>query len=293
MSPPVSGSDLTKGGILGRMFPLVMAVLNVTPDSFSDGGRFLSLSDALDRAGEMISEGADIIDVGGESTRPGAAETSIDVELERVIPVIEALAGRVRLSIDTRHEPVARAAVAAGADMINDVSASLWTVAADTHTSWVAMHMVGTPADMQNSPEYVDVVGEVRDFLVERGTVARAAGVADVWIDPGIGFGKTLEHNLSLLGAIDELAATGFPVVIGTSRKAMLGQLTARSDRRVGFGTGDAVAPVDDRHASSISTATWAMTQGAAMVRVHDVRAHVHAASVVAGQVISRADQAA
>jgi dihydropteroate synthase len=275
------------------MFPLVMAVLNVTPDSFSDGGRFLSLSDALDRADEMIAEGADIIDVGGESTRPGAAATSIDVELERVIPVIDALAGRIRLSIDTRHEPVARAAAAAGADMINDVSASLWTVAADTQTSWVAMHMAGTPTDMQDSPEYVDVVGEVRDFLVERATVARGAGVADVWIDPGIGFGKTLEHNLSLLGAIDELAATGFPVVVGTSRKAMLGQLTARSDRRVGFGAGGAVASVDDRYAASICTATWAMTQGASMVRVHDVRAHVHSVSVVAGQIITRADQAA
>jgi dihydropteroate synthase len=284
---------LTEGGILGRMIPLVMAVLNVTPDSFSDGGRHLSLADALDRAEEMITEGADIIDVGGESTRPGAAATPIDVELARVIPVIEALAGRVRLSVDTRHEPVARAAVAAGADMINDVSASLWTVAADTRTSWIAMHMVGTPVDMQSSPEYVDVVGEVRDFLVERATVARAEGVAEVWIDPGIGFGKTLEHNLSLLGALDELAATGFPVVVGTSRKAMLGQLTARSDARVGFGDGGAIASIDDRFAASACTATWAMTQGAAMVRVHDVRAHVHAARVVAGQIIARSDQAA
>jgi dihydropteroate synthase len=284
---------LTEGGILGRMIPLVMAVLNVTPDSFSDGGRHLSLADALDRAEEMITEGADIIDVGGESTRPGAAATPIDVELARVIPVIEALAGRVRLSVDTRHEPVARAAVAAGADMINDVSASLWTVAADTRTSRIAMHMVGTPVDMQSSPEYVDVVGEVRDFLVERATVARAEGVAEVWIDPGIGFGKTLEHNLSLLGALDELAATGFPVVVGTSRKAMLGQLTARSDARVGFGDGGAIASIDDRFAASVCTATWAMTQGAAMVRVHDVRAHVHAARVVAGQIIARSDQAA
>ena len=284
---------MTEGGILGRMFPLVMAVLNVTPDSFSDGGRYLSPADALDRAQEMIAEGADIIDVGGESTRPGAVATPIDVELERVVPVIEALAGRVRLSIDTRHEPVARAAVAAGADMINDVSASLWSVAADTGASWIAMHMVGTPADMQNWAEYLDVVREVRDFLVERAAVARAAGVADVWIDPGIGFGKTLEHNLSLLGAIDELVATGFPVVVGTSRKAMLGQLTARSDARVGFGDGAATASIDDRFAASMSTATWAMTQGAAMVRVHDVRAHVHAARVVAGQITARSDQAA
>jgi len=275
------------------MIPLVMGVLNVTPDSFSDGGRFASFDDAVARGIEMVAEGADIVDIGGESTRPGARPTTVDVELRRVLPVIEALAGRVRISVDTRHVDVARAAVAAGASMINDISASLWPVAAETGAAWIAMHMAGTPADMQRDPSYDDVVGEVRAFLVERAATATGNGVSEVWIDPGFGFGKSVEHNVALLGSIDELVATGFPVVVGTSRKSTLGVLTARSDARAGYGTPGGIAPVPDRFAASIATATWAMTQGVKMVRVHDVRAHVHAARVVAGHITPASGRAA
>ena len=217
----------------------------------------------------MAAAGADIVDVGGESTRPGSAPVGEAEELSRVVPVIEALAAEsVRVSIDTRKAGVAERAVAAGASLVNDVSASLWEVAAEAGAGWVAMHMRGEPRTMQHDPTYDDVVGEVEAFLVERANSARDAGVGDVWIDPGIGFGKTVEHNLSLLRHLDRLVATGFPVVVGTSRKSFLGKLT-----------GD--APVDDRVEASVATATWAMVQGAAMVRVHDVVETAQAAKVV------------
>jgi dihydropteroate synthase len=256
-----------------------MGVINVTPDSFSDGGQFLDHEAAIARGHELIAEGADLIDVGGESTRPGADPVPVDEELHRVLTVVEALAPHVRVSIDTRKAEVAEAAIAAGATLVNDVSASLHEVAAGAGVGFVAMHMLGDPRTMQRDPQYGDVVAEVRAFLVERADAARAAGVEEVWIDPGIGFGKTTAHNLSLLQHLDVLVATGYPVVIGTSRKRFLGALLAEVDHRETAGP----VPVDDRLEGSVATAVWAMVQGVLMVRVHDVRATVHAAKVVGG----------
>ena len=248
---------------------LVMGVVNVTPDSFSDGGRWLDADAAIAHGMELFAEGADVVDVGGESTRPGAEPVPEDEELRRVLPVVEALSGRGRVSIDTRHAPVADAAVRAGATIVNDVSASaaLWAVAAEHGVAYAAMHMQGTPQTMQADPRYDDVVVEVRDFLVERATSARRAGVAEVWIDPGIGFGKTADHNLSLLKHLGVLVETGFPVVVGTSRKKFL-------QRIIGAGP-------DDVLEGSVATAVVAMAAGAGMVRVHDVKATVQAARVV------------
>ncbi len=259
-----------------------MGVVNVTPDSFSDGGRFLAVERAVAHGRRLAAEGAAVVDVGGESTRPGAAPVDAAEERRRVLPVIEALAPDVRVSVDTTKAEVAEAAVAAGATLINDVSAALATVAAGLGVGWVAMHRQGDPRTMQDDPRYDDVVTEVREQLVAWAEDARAAGVGEVWIDPGIGFGKTLAHNLALLAHLDELVATGFPVAVGTSRKSSLGVLLARSDGV------DHVDP-DDRLEASIATATWAMAQGVGMVRVHDVRATVHAAAVVAGQIESAA----
>lgn len=259
------------------MRPLVLGILNVTPDSFSDGGQHNSRGAALDRAREMLDEGADIIDVGGESTRPGAAEVTIDEETARVVPIISALSSTCRVSIDTRKPEVARAAVEAGATIINDVSASLWRVAADTGAGWIAMHMQGEPGSMQSRPVYADVVGEVRDFLVERANLAKAAGVADVWIDPGFGFGKTLDHNMALLANLDQFVRTGVPVAVGLSRKSMFGTLLGRSDGN------DEPALADDRVEGSVGAATFAMMLGASMIRVHDVKATAQAVSVVSG----------
>ena len=242
-----------------------MGVLNVTPDSFSDGGRWLDAGAAIAHGLDMVREGADVIDVGGESTRPGAGPVDVDEELRRVLPVVEALAAHVRVSIDTRKAEVAEAAVAAGATLVNDVSASLGEVAAAAGAGWVAMHMQGEPRTMQDEPTYDDVVAEVRAFLVER--AGSAAG--EVWIDPGIGFGKTVAHNLSLLRHLDELVATGYPVLVGTSRKGFLGALTGG-------------APAGDRLEASVATAAWAMAHGAAMVRVHDVAPTVAAAELLA-----------
>jgi dihydropteroate synthase len=255
--------------------PMVMGILNVTPDSFSDGGDWFDTDRAIERGRRMVAEGADVIDVGGESTRPGASSVPAAEELRRVIPVIEALAGEVRVSVDTTKEAVAEAAVAAGATLVNDVSASLWEAAAHLGVGWVAMHRVGTPATMQRDPRYDDVVGEVSTLLVGRAEQARAAGVDEVWIDPGIGFGKTVDHNLALLGALDRLVATGYPVMVGTSRKAFLGVVAPAAD--------GAPSPVDERLPASLATATWAMDQGVAMVRVHDVSATVQAATLVGG----------
>lgn len=250
------------------MSPLVMGVLNVTPDSFSDGGRFFDPETAIARGLAMARAGADVVDVGGESSRPGAHPVEESEECRRVVPVIEALAQHVRVSVDTTKAAVAEAAVAAGATLINDVSASLWETAAATGAGWVAMHRQGTPSTMQVNPRYDDVVSEVTAFLVDRAATAAAAGVEEVWIDPGIGFGKLVEHNLALLGALPALVATGWPVLVGTSRKAFLGVVT-----------GD--APVEHRGEASLATATYSMAVGAAMVRVHDVAATVHAARLV------------
>jgi dihydropteroate synthase len=238
-----------------------MGVLNVTPDSFSDGGRWLDAGAAVAHGLQMVAEGADVIDVGGESTRPGAQPVDTDEELRRVLPVIAALAPHTRVSIDTRKAEVAKEALDAGATLLNDVSATLAPIARQAGAGWVAMHMRGDPRTMQQDPTYDDVVREVTDFLVDR---AEHAALDEVWIDPGIGFGKTMEHNLSLLAHLDQLVATGYPVVVGTSRKSFLGRLT-----------GD--APPHDRVEASVATAAWALAQGAAMVRVHDVAPTVSA----------------
>ncbi len=256
--------------------PLVMGVLNVTPDSFSDGGRYFDHEAAITHGRRLVDEGADLVDVGGESTRPGADPVPEDEEARRVVPVIEALAREIRISVDTTKPGVAHAAIDAGATLINDVSATLWSVAAERGVGWVAMHMRGEPRTMQNDPTYTDAVEEVRSFLVERAEAAGAAGVEEVWIDPGIGFGKTLDHNLSLLRHLPRLVESGYPVVVGTSRKSMLGRILAASD-----GVGDVRS--DDRLEGSLATATWAMASGVGMVRVHDVKATVQAARLVAG----------
>jgi dihydropteroate synthase len=259
-----------------------MGVLNVTPDSFSDGGLFDTYERAVAHGVALAAAGADVIDVGGESSRPGAQPVPADVELARVVPVLEALAahpaiveGGVRLSVDTLKPEVATAAVAAGATLINDISASLYDVAATTGAGWVAMHMLGEPRTMQDDPRYADVVTEVRDFLLDRADRARAAGVGEIWVDPGIGFGKTIGHNLSLLRHLGELvdaaAASGCAgLAVGTSRKRFLGVLADP-----GAGT---PVPMEDRLAGSLATAATALVAGAGMVRVHDVAATVQLA---------------
>jgi dihydropteroate synthase len=253
-----------------------MGILNVTPDSFFDGGWYLDHEAAIARGRAMAAEGADIIDVGGESTRPGAEPVDEAEELRRVIPVVEALAAEVPVSIDTTKGTVAEAAVAAGAFMVNDVSASLAPVVAGTGAAFVVMHRKGTPADMQLDPTYADVVGEVAGFLESRAVEAVELGIEDVWIDPGIGFGKTARHNLELLAGLPDLVALGYPVLVGTSRKSFLGKVAA------GTVSGDGPpAPVADRLEGSIASAVWAMAKGAAAVRVHDVSATVQAARIV------------
>ncbi len=253
-----------------------MGILNVTPDSFSDGGRFLDPGAALAQAARMAADGATIIDVGGESTRPGAHPTHPSVELDRVVGVVSRLAADgLAVSIDTRHAMVAKACVDAGAVMVNDVSASddVMAVAGAAGVAYVAMHMQGDPTTMQVAPVYDDVVAEVTAFLLERADAARAAGCTTVWIDPGLGFGKALHHNLALLGALPELVARGERVLVGASRKGFVGTLTAV----------DGVVPgADDRLEGSVAIATWAISSGVHAVRVHDVLETAHAARLVA-----------
>jgi dihydropteroate synthase len=263
-----------------------MGVLNVTPDSFSDGGLYETYEPAVAHGLEMMAEGADVIDVGGESSRPGAEPVPVEVELGRVVPVVEALAqaagdvdsgGRtVRISVDTVKREVAEAALAVGATLLNDISASLWEVAAAAGAGWVAMHMQGEPRTMQADPRYEDVVAEVHGFVLERARHALAAGVAEVWVDPGIGFGKTPAHNLTLLHHLGELVdaadrAGCAGVMVGTSRKRFLGLLAA------GEGATEP-APMGDRVEGSLGTAAAALVAGARMVRVHDVSATVQMA---------------
>jgi dihydropteroate synthase len=265
-----------------------MGVLNVTPDSFYDGGRHDTYERAVARGREMMAEGADVIDVGGESSRPGAEPVPLEVELARVVPVVEALAGEtgrvergVRLSVDTVKPDVARAALRAGASLLNDISASLWEEAAAAGAGWVAMHMQGSPRTMQADPRYGDVVAEVREFLLGRARTALESGVREVWVDPGIGFGKTVAHNLALLHHLSSFAeaaaAAGCAgVLVGTSRKSFLGVLAAGGTGRTG-GARQA-APAEDREEGSLATAAAAMVAGAGMVRVHDVSATVQVA---------------
>jgi dihydropteroate synthase len=254
---------------------MVMGVLNVTPDSFFDGGRYDTTERAVAHGLALVAAGADIVDVGGESSRPGAAGISVEEELARVIPVIAALADSVRISVDTVKPAVAVAAIEAGATLLNDISASLWEVAAGSPVGWLAMHMQGSPRTMQAAPRYTDVVTEVHEFVLERARVAMAAGVAEVWVDPGIGFGKTVEHNLSLLHHLPELVSAASAigcagVAVGTSRKRFLGVLAAPGQ--------DEPAGSEERAEGSLATAVVAMTAGATLVRVHDVAATVQAA---------------
>jgi len=256
--------------------PVVMGVLNVTPDSFSDGGRFAELPAALAQAERLAGEGAAIIDVGGESTRPGAAPVGVDEELRRVIPVIERLVERLALpvSVDTCKPEVMRAAIAAGASMINDVTAlrapGAIEAVAESDVAVCMMHMRGEPRTMQNEPRYTDVLVEVRDFLRGRVACCIEAGisVSRLVIDPGFGFGKTLEHNLELLRRLPELAADGHPVLAGLSRKSMIGKLTGRAD--------------GEHLGGSLALATLAMLAGAKIVRAHDVAPTVDAIRIIA-----------
>jgi dihydropteroate synthase len=253
-----------------------MGVLNVTPDSFSDGGRFAGLDEALRHARRMIEEGATIIDVGGESTRPGAAPASLDEELERVLPPIEALRreSAIFISVDTSKPEVMRAACDAGADIINDVRAltepDAMTVASNSRAGICLMHMRGEPRTMQLAPRYDDVLAEIGGYLSERVAACRAAGIdrARVVVDPGFGFGKRLADNLALLNHLDRLKKLGQPIAVGLSRKSMLAKLTGRD--------------VGERTAGSVALAAIAVLNGARIVRAHDVAATIDAVRVAA-----------
>jgi dihydropteroate synthase len=255
--------------------PVVMGVVNVTPDSFSDGGAWLDPWAAIGHGHELVAQGAAILDVGGESTRPGAAPVDEAEELRRVLPVIAGLAGAgARLSIDTSKAAVAAAALDAGATIVNDVTAlrgdpAMAALVADRGCDVCLMHMLGEPRTMQRDPRYDDVVDDVRAFLLARLEHAVAHGIDErrVWLDPGIGFGKTIDHNLELLSRLDEIVALGRPVVVGTSRKSFLGKITGRD--------------AGDRIAATIATNVLALARGARVFRVHDV-AESHDALAVA-----------
>lgn len=268
--------------------PNVMGIVNATPDSFSDGGRFLAPAAALEHARRLIADGADLLDVGAESTRPGAEPVTAEIEIERLAPLITALRQEtdIPISVDTMKPEVARAAMAAGATIWNDVTAlrhspDSLSAAADLGCDVVLMHMQGQPRTMQSEAVYEDVVGEVTTFLAERAAAALAAGVARerIWLDPGIGFGKhPTQHNLPLLAQLDRIVALGFPVLLGASRKAFIGVL-------------DGGAQADGRLGGSIAAALAGASAGVAAVRVHDVRETVQALAVQ--HAIAQASQAA
>ena len=252
---------------LGRR-TLIMGILNVTPDSFSDGGRYLAVDDALRAAERLLNEGADILDIGGESTRPGADPVGEEQERRRVVPIIDGLRRRFDafISIDTYKASVAESAIAAGADIINDISGLgfdplMAELAARTGAGVVIMHILGTPRDMQKNPHYDDVTGEIRDFLAGRVALAEAAGVqrTQIVIDPGIGFGKRLEDNFTILRELGRLAELGLPILAGPSRKSFIGQTLN--------------LPVDERVEGTAAAVTAAILHGAHIVRVHDVQA--------------------
>jgi dihydropteroate synthase len=242
-----------------------MGIVNVTPDSFSDSGLFLDPERAIAHGRELVREGADLLDIGGESTRPGADPVGAEEELRCVLPVIDGLSGLAPISIDTSKAEVAAAAIGAGASIVNDVTAlrgdpEMAAVCAGTGVELILMHMLGTPRTMQQDPRYDDVVTEVRDFLLERVETASASGIDRdrIWIDPGIGFGKTVGHNLELLRHTDRFADTGLPVLVGPSRKAFIGRLDGSPDA--------------DRTGGTVAACLAAMEGGAGMVRVHDVQ---------------------
>lgn len=244
----------------------IVGILNVTPDSFSDGGRFLNREAAIEHALRMVDEGADIIDIGGESTRPGSDPISVDEELRRVLPVIEGLRGKINIpiSIDTYKAPVARRALEAGATIINDISGlrfdpELVDVAAELGASVIIMHMQGTPKTMQENPTYNDVVTEIKSFLNERARIAESHGIRQIIVDPGIGFGKKLEHNLEIFRRLNELTELGYPVLVGPSRKSFIGMLLN--------------LPVDSRLEGTATAVAASILNGAHLIRVHDVQA--------------------
>jgi dihydropteroate synthase len=261
--------------------PLIMGVVNVTPDSFSDGGLYLDADAAVEHGRRLVAEGADILDVGGESTRPGAEPVDEAEERQRVLPVIERLAqdGGARISVDTTKLTVARAALDTGATLVNDVSAfrfdpAMAELVAETGAGCCLMHMLGEPRTMQQDPRYDDVVSEVKAFLEERLAFAVSAGIdaERVWLDPGIGFGKTVEHNLELLRRLDEIVAIGRPVVVGTSRKSFLGKLAGGRDE-------------GERLPGTIASNVLALERGASVFRVHDVAQNADALAVAAATV--------
>jgi len=258
--------DLTRRG-------MVMGIVNVTPDSFSDGGRYLDTGRAVEHALTLVAEGADILDIGGESTRPGADPVEEAEELRRVLPVIRAVRSQTKtlISIDTMKANVARAALEAGADIINDVTGlrgdpMMLRVAADTEAGLVVMHMIGTPRTMQQQPEYSDVVAEVQAYFNERLRILTDLGIAPerLVLDPGFGFGKTLDHNISLMKALPDLAVQGRPVLVGVSRKSMISRLLETED-------------VEDRDWPTVALTSHARELGARIVRVHEVKPNVHA----------------
>lgn len=257
---------------LGR--PQVMGILNVTPDSFSDGGKHQQLSQALRSAEQMLADGATILDIGGESTRPGAAEVSVEEELNRVVPLVSAVRSRFDcvISVDTSKAAVMSAAVQAGADIINDVRALQEPAALETAAALQVpvciMHMQGAPRTMQQAPDYQDVVQQIYDYLLQRAAECQQAGIAaaQIILDPGFGFGKNLSHNYQLLAALDKFVQSGYPVLAGMSRKSMIGQLLD--------------IPVSERLAGSLACATLAAYAGAQIIRVHDVKETVQAVRV-------------
>jgi len=261
--------------ILQQNRPLIMGVINVTPDSFSDGGYFDTTEKAIEQARRLIQEGADILDIGGESTRPGSRSVGGDEELLRVMPVIEfALSMDIPVSVDTSKPEVMRATIDAGVDLVNDINAlrapGALDVVADSAVMICLMHMQGKPETMQHNPQYSDVVAEVISFLEQRVAAAVSTGIERerIIIDPGFGFGKTFEHNLMLLRGLDRLVSTNFPVLAGLSRKSMLGTITGNA--------------VNDRVHASVAAALLAVGQGARIIRVHDVKATRDAFSVFA-----------
>ncbi len=266
---------LPKSGFLGEDGCMVMGIINVTPDSFFDGGDYEVVEQAVQRGIEMEQEGADIIDIGGESTRPGSERISTEEEMERVLPVIEKLSSKVEIpiSIDTYKPEVAREAVDAGAEMINDVfglrQECMPETVAELDVPVVIMHMQGKPKDMQEDPTYEDVIGEISSFLLERAESARKAGLSEekIIIDPGIGFGKKLEHNLEIIKRLDEFTSFGYPVLLGASRKSFLGEVLGKE--------------AEERLYGSLAVASSAVGKGVSILRVHDVRETVDVVKTV------------
>jgi len=254
--------------LLSENRPLVMGILNVTPDSFADGGKYNVAGSAIAHAQEMIAEGADIIDIGAESSRPGSDPVSEEEEFARLLPVLECLGdARVPISVDTMKPTVAQKCLAEGADMINDIAGltnpDMTAVVAEAQCSVVIMHMQGEPKTMQKAPHYDDVIADIKNFFQKQITSAKEAGITEIILDPGIGFGKTLEHNLAIINNLAEFSDLGYPVLLGASRKSFIEKITGE--------------PVEKRLSATIAVNTIGFLQGAKIFRVHDVAEHVSA----------------